>query len=47
MTLRDELKENQILTGNLISEDMLIRSSGEAQKNIVPFILQMGTMQNL
>ena len=30
LTLRDELKENQLLTGNLISEDLLIRSYREA-----------------
>lgn len=30
------------MTGNLLSEDLLIRSQREAVSNIVPFILQMG-----
>ena len=42
LTLRDQLKENQLLTGHLLSEDLLIRSQREAQTNLVPFILQMG-----
>ena len=30
------------MTGNLLSEDLLIRSQREAMSNLVPFILQMG-----
>jgi len=42
MTLKDQLKENQLLTGQLLSEDLLIRSQREAQTNLVPYIIQMG-----
>ena len=42
LTLQDQLKESQLASHQLLSEDLLIRSQREAQTNIVPFILQMG-----
>ena len=42
LTLQDQLKESQLASHQLMSEDLLIRSQREAQTNIVPFILQMG-----
>jgi hypothetical protein len=37
-SLREFSKENQLLSGHLLSEDLLIRSSKEIQKNILPFL---------
>ena len=39
LTLQDQLKESQLASHQLLSEDLLIRSQREAQTNIVPFIL--------
>lgn len=36
--LREFAKDNQIINGRFISEDLLIRSNKEIQKNILPFI---------
>lgn len=36
--LRDFAKENQILSGHFISEDLLIRSNKEIVKSILPFL---------
>ncbi len=36
--LRDFAKENQILSGHFVSEDLLIRSNKEIVKNILPFL---------
>ena len=40
--LRDLLKESQLEKGDLISEDLLIRSQRESMKNMVPFLLRVG-----
>ena len=36
--LRDYAKSNQLASGHFISEDLLIRSNKEIQKNIMPFL---------
>ena len=41
LALREYLKESQLVTGELFSEDLLIRSQREAICNIVPFLQQM------
>lgn len=38
LALREFSKENQIAKGVFLSEDLLIRSSKEIQKNILPFL---------
>ena len=39
--LRECAKESQLVAGELLSEDLLIRSQQEAIKNIVPYLNQM------
>ena len=41
LRLRDILKESQLESGDLVSEDMLIRSQRDSQCNIVPFLQNM------
>jgi hypothetical protein len=38
LLLREFAKDNQIINGRFVSEDLLIRSNKEIQKNILPFI---------
>ena len=38
LLLRDYAKNNQLASGHFISEDLLIRSNKEIQKNIMPFL---------
>lgn len=41
--LRDITKEEQLLSGEApISEDLLLRSLRETQKNMMPFLAQLG-----
>ena len=46
-SFRDVLKENQLVKGEIFSEDLLIRSQREAQASIVPFLFQMPLVNNL
>ena len=38
LSLRDTLKESQLVKGELFSEDLLIRSMRDSQLNIVPYL---------
>lgn len=42
MLLREAAKDNQIFTNHFVSEDLLIRSHKEIQKNILPYMKEMG-----
>ena len=47
LLLRDYAKNNQLASGHFISEDLLIRSNKEIQKNIMPFLkIIMSTASN-
>ena len=47
LTFRDILKENQLVKGEIFSEDLLIRSQREAQLSIIPFLFQMPLVSKL
>ena len=47
LSFRDVLKENQLVAGEIFSEDLLIRSQREAQASIVPFLFQMPLLSSL